>query len=202
MFESFLVDLFEFLAEFLSPVGKFIAGAWPVLQWVLLAGLVVIAGLVIIRLIGPLPTRDRSRGAKARRAAGDPEWAPTTEQSQALLEDADALAAKGRYDEATRLLLQRSIAQIAAARPALVEPSSTAREIAALPVFSEVARSTFTAISEAVERSLFALRSLNRTDWDRARAAYAAFAMEQIGDHPGETSSDIHSGTALRTSFT
>ena len=95
----------------------------------------------------------------------------------ALLEDADRLAAEGRFDEATHLLLKRSVGQIAAARPDLLEPSSTAREIAELPALSEAARGAFALIAGRVERSLFALRRLSVDDWDAARAAYADFAL-------------------------
>ncbi|MEO1489836.1 MAG: hypothetical protein AAFR88_10445, partial [Pseudomonadota bacterium] len=110
----------------------------------------------------------------------EPEWTPDASESRALLEDADKLAAEGRYDEAARLLLQRSVSQIATAKPDWVEPSSTARELAALPALSAAARSAFSVISEAVERSLFALHALNREEWERARGAYADFALSTI----------------------
>ncbi len=77
---------------------------------------------------------------------------------------------------AARLLLRRSVGQIAAARPELVEPSSTARELSALPALPEAARTAFRIVAERVERSLFALRTLDRADWEAARAAYADFA--------------------------
>ena len=91
------------------------------------------------------------------------------------------MASQGRYDEATRLLLQRSVGQIAQARPDLVEPSSTAREIAAQPSLPANARSAFAVIADRVERSLFALRHLSEDDWQAARAAYADFALAQKG---------------------
>ena len=61
--------------------------------------------------------------------------------------------------------------------PGWLEPSSTAREIAALPALSQAARGAFATIAERVERSLFALRSLSADDWHAARAAYAEFAL-------------------------
>ncbi len=118
-------------------------------------------------------------GAKREKTAGE-EWVPEREQALALLSDADRLAAEGNYDEATHLLLQRSVSQIAAARPEWLEPSSTAREIAVLPALPEAARGAFTAISERVERSMFALRRLSADDWQAARAAYADFALERL----------------------
>lgn len=81
-----------------------------------------------------------------------------------------------RYDKATHLLLTRSVGQIAQARPDCVEPSTTTRELAALPPLSPAARTAFAIIAGRVERSLFALRALTADDWHAARAAYAQFA--------------------------
>src|SRR5690606_442515 len=100
-----------------------------------------------------------------------------TQEALALLEDADRLAAEGRYDEAAHLLLRRSVGQIAAARPGLLDPSNTAREIAALPALPDTARRAFAIIAGRVEASLFALRALSADDWRAARAAYADFAL-------------------------
>lgn len=175
-FEEALIAFFEFLGKIFGPVGEFLAYAWPVLQWVLMGAVVLFVLYLVLRSIGPLAGRNKS----ARKAASEPEWQPDTAESIALLEDADALAAQGKYDEAVHLLLKRSVGQIAEARPDWVEPSSTARELAALPALSDAARAAFATISERVERSLFALRSLNAEDWDAARSAYANFALAKI----------------------
>lgn len=169
--------LFDFLGELLKPVGQLLAGQWWWLQWVLLAIVVLIALVLLVRLIAPGLT---GLGKRQRTAAVEDEWRPDTAASLALLEDADRLAAEGRYDDATRLLLQRSVGHIAAARPDWVEPSSTARELAALPALPDAARGAFRVIAERVERSLFALRALDRTDWEAARAAYAEFALARL----------------------
>ncbi len=176
-FDRALRALFEFLGDVLAPVGRLIAASWPVLQWVLLALAIGFAIYLAARLVGPLARKRRAE----RAAEGEPDWTPTPDESLALLEDADALAAEGRFDEATHLLMIRSVSQIAAARPDWVEPSSTARELAALPYLSNAARSAFSTIAERVERSLFALARLEREDWDTARAAYADFAQSRIG---------------------
>ncbi len=174
-FERMLTEVFGVLAELFAPVGHLLGASWWWLQWVLLAALV---GFVIVLLV-----RTFGSGAGRRRGAAggeDEEWHPETAASLALLEDADRLAAEGRFDEATRLLLQRSVGQIAAARPDWVEPSSTARELAALPALPDGARTAFRIIAERVERSLFALRALDRADWEAARAAYADFALARL----------------------
>lgn len=67
--------------------------------------------------------------------------------------------------------------ELAAARPGVVEPSSTARELAGLPALPEAARAAFGVMAERVERSLFALQRLDRADWEAARDAYARFAL-------------------------
>jgi hypothetical protein len=173
-----LDDLFDLLADLFGPLGEALGGSWSWLQWVI-AGLVALFAIVLlVRLYGPGFGRRGKRAAEA--AAGPEEWRPDAAASLALLEEADRLAAQGRFDEATHLLLQRSVHHIAAARPDWVEPSSTARELAALPALSDAARAAFRVITERVERSLFALRALERADWEAARAAYAEFALSRI----------------------
>jgi hypothetical protein len=177
-FEEMLEDLFELLADLFGPLGEALGGSWSWLQWVIAGVVALFAIVLLVRLYGP------GFGARGKRAAeadaGSEEWRPDAAASLALLEEADRLAAQGRFDEATHLLLQRSVNHIAAARPDWVEPSSTARELAALPALSDAARAAFRVITERVERSLFALRSLERADWEAARAAYAEFALSRI----------------------
>ncbi|MEM9310655.1 MAG: hypothetical protein AAGA34_04345 [Pseudomonadota bacterium] len=176
-FENWLNDLFEWLADIFGPVGRFMTDYWDVLKWAFVVLIVAFVVYGVARLIGPLA--DRRGGARVELET-EPDWQPDREESLALLEDADRLAAEGRFDEAARLLLQRSVGQIAAARPEWVDPSSTARELAALPRLSDAARRAFAVISEAVERSLFALKTLTRDDWEAARSAYADFALARI----------------------
>ncbi len=122
--------------------------------------------------------RKPKRAKHARTTAAEPAFAPTVVLPDGTLL-ADRLAAEGRFDEATHLLLQRSVGQIAAARPDLVEPATTARELAAMGALPDAARTAFGTIAGRVERSLFALRALGADDWQAARAAYADFALPQ-----------------------
>ncbi len=171
---QWLEDFFEWLGDLLRPLGEGFGLTWPVFKWILV-GLAVLGVLVLLwRLLAPVFERPHSETEE------DDDWTPQRAEALALLEDADRLAGEGRYDEATHLLLQRSVGQIAAARPDWVEPSSTARELAALPALPDAARHAFATIAERVERSLFALRRLGRDDWQAARDAYAEFALQQL----------------------
>lgn len=176
---DWLTSLFEFLGQIFGPIGTFLAFIWPVLFWVIIAAIVGLVLFGIYRLVDP--------GSLSRRKIEQEEiaWVPDQKAAMALLEQADALAASGQYDEATHLLLQRSVGQIAEIRPDLVDPSSTAREIAALPALPDSARLAFATIAERVERSLFALRRLSVDDWQAARDAYAQFALGYRGAGTG-----------------
>lgn len=176
-FEEALQSLFDWLAGVFAPIGEALSFNWSVIQWILAGVLLAFILFLVARLIGPL---SRRQGSTADVESAEPEWQPVREESLALLEDADQLAAEGRFDEAARLLLKRSVGQIAKARPQWVEPSSTARELAALPKLSDSARRAFSVMSAAVESSAFALRSLKQDDWAKARQAYADFALARI----------------------
>lgn len=168
---EFLGWLFGPIGDALSALGRVLGISGQAVTWLVITIGVAIIAFLAWRLLAPLRLRRR----ESEQAA--PEWTPDAAEARSLLEDADRLAAEGRYDEATHLLLKRSVGQIAEARPDLLEPSSTAREIAALPALPQAARGAFAMIAERVERSLFALRSLSADDWHAARTAYAEFAL-------------------------
>jgi len=123
----------------------------------------------------------REPGAKQQRAGrGDKEvWRPEEEQAVQLLDEADVLAAAGRYDEAARLLLHRSIGEIDAHRPDLVRPALTSRDIAGHPLLPAGPATAFARIAALVERSLFARRPLGADDWQECRAAWREFAFAE-----------------------
>jgi hypothetical protein len=166
----------EFLESLFKPLGEAIGLSWPVMQWVLIGIAVLFVGLLVWRMIAPLL---EARKARAEEEAL-PEWTPDRGAAMALLEDADRLAAEGRFDEATHLLLQRSVGQIAAAMPDWLHPATTAREIAGNPSLPDRARQAFATIAGRVERSFFALIPLGAEDWHVARTAYADFALAEI----------------------
>ncbi len=173
---GWLEDLVRWLGKVFGPAGNFVGNNWTAIAWVLGALVVGLLLFALWRLLAPV--RFRVGG----NAADEAEFALDKAQAMQLLADADRLAAEGRYDEATHLLLMRSVGQIAEVRPDLIDPSSTAREISVLTALPVKARDAFGTIAERVERSLFALRRLSADDWHAARAAYADFALGYRGE--------------------
>lgn len=176
---EWLKALGRFLEWLLSPFGSLLGASWGWVELALLFGAGIGTVWIAWALLWPLW---QQRKARARTAA--PDWTPAREEALALLEDADRLAAEGRYDEAAHLLLQRSIGQIARARPDWLSPSSTAREIGAITALPQSARHAFAEIAGLVERARYALRRLDAGDWSAARAAYARFALERLEAAP------------------
>ena len=106
-----------------------------------------------------------------------PNLRPEQTRARALLEDADALAAQGRFAEAVHLLLFRSIDEIQSKRSGVIGRSLTSREIGALGVLPEPVRDTLLPIIRIVERSFFGGQDVNETGWQEARASYEHFAF-------------------------
>lgn len=174
---DWLKQLGEWLEWLFGPLGKLLGVSMHVVYYALIG----IAALLVLftlwrAVIEPLLSRRRLASPEQAH-----EWTPDRAAALALLEDADRLAAEGKFGEAAHLLLQRSVRHIAEARPEWLRPASTAREIALLPSLPQRARAAFAVIAERVERSRFALRALDRADWTAARAAYSDFALQQIG---------------------
>ncbi len=103
---SWLTELGEFLGRLFSPVGdaltalgRAIGLSGQAIMWLVIAIGVAILVFLAWRLLAPLRLRRREPEPAA------PEWTPDAAEALSLLEDADRLAAEGRYDEATLLLL-------------------------------------------------------------------------------------------------
>ena len=164
-------------------LGHWLAKAFetslPVLKYVLIAGVVValllVVFLILRELLGVRFAGRRNKPARATPA----DWRPEAWKARALLEDADRLAAQGRYDEAVHLILHRGIDEIEGRRPRLVRPAFTARDIAALDDLPAAARDAFGRIVRIVERSLFGGRAVGQQTFAECRQAYEAFAFPQ-----------------------
>lgn len=165
----------RFLQNLLEPLGSLLGKSWSTVEMLLLVAAVLGALWIAWALLWPV-----WQARKARITVAAPEWTPAREEALALLEDADRLAALGRFDEAAHLLLRRSVGQIAKARPGWLTPSSTAREIGAIRELPHAAQAAFALIAGLVERARYALRGLDAADWAQARDAYARFALERL----------------------
>lgn len=173
---DWLRALGRLLEAMLAPIGRLFGMSWPVFQYVLIGLGALLVLFVLWRLLWPMIELWRNRRPAIEEAA----WTPSRAEAASLLEDADRLAAEGRFAEATHLLLRRSVRHIGDARPDWLVPASTAREISALPMLPDAGRRAFATIADRVERSLFALRDLDAGDWTVARAAYADFARIEL----------------------
>ncbi len=109
--------------------------------------------------------------------ADDPVGQAEAGAARALLAEADALAAEGRFAEAVHLLLYRSVEDIEGRRPGLVKPAMTSRDLADAHDLPSVARGAFGRIARAVEISLFGGRSIDAGAWEQCRAAYAELTV-------------------------
>jgi hypothetical protein len=170
----------HWLEVVLQAVIKFIAWIGQGLGWVFVAGLaaallIVLAFIVREFIRARWPDLLKKKPAKPRARPAD--WRPTEAVARALLDEADKLAASGRYAEAARLLLHRSIEEIEGRRPRLVRPALTSREIGGLEDIPESARATFADIAAVVERSFFGGRDVDAAGFAECRRTYEAFAF-------------------------
>ncbi len=168
----------EWLEPVLRGIGNFVqwvGGGWQVILWVV--GILIVVAL-LFAIVPSLREWLAEKLGRRRVVEEAPAWVPTETRARALLEDADALAGDGRYDEAVHLLLFRSIDDIVAWRGDVVRPADTSRDIARADALPPHARGVFAGIVAAVERSLFGGRALDAGDWQQARADYAGFALK------------------------
>ncbi|WP_287055356.1 DUF4129 domain-containing protein [Mesorhizobium sp.] len=165
-------DWLKPLLDLLSSLGPYMID----LFWgAVLSGVAIILLLVFLEMKGiawRLPWQRARRETDAEEA-----WRPDAGAAQILLSEADALAARGDYDEAVHLLLRRSVADIAGRLPDFLRPSLTARDIAAAASVPAKARAAFAEIARIVEAALFARRPVGAEGWRQARGAYERFVF-------------------------
>ena len=170
---QWLKDLAEFLERILEPVGQFLVFVWPVLKWGVLAAIAVAIILLLWKIIGPFVEEWRNRAP----ALEHDEWVPDESVARQLLEEADGLAAEGKYEEAAHLLLFRSIEDIESKQPHVLRPSNTSREIINFNSLPRKARDMFAIIAGHVERGIFAASPIGEAGWSESRQAYGDFAL-------------------------
>ena len=163
--------------DWLEPLLKFLAASGPFFKWVFWIGLALGVGALLL-FIGRELMAARFPSLRGKpKVLTEPEWRPSATRARTLLEDADRLAAAGRYGEAVRLILFRSIEDIDERWPGQVRPALTSRDISALEILPGSARQTFSGIARVVEHSLFGGRPVNADGFAQCRGAYEAFAL-------------------------
>lgn len=157
----------------LKPLMAFIEAIGPFLIYVFWGGLILGALLILWFLVREFVP---DRWFRRKIEVGVTDWRPDPGRARALLEEADRLAAEGRFEEAIHILLFRSIDDLVAHRPGAVKPALTSRDIAVLEVLPERARGAFTRLAQSVERTFFGGRPAGAEEFGAARADYRAFA--------------------------
>jgi hypothetical protein len=163
----------------LKPLTDFLRWLGPYMVYLfwsaVVIGAIIILFLIVLEMKGVAWRLPWQRARKE--AEAEQEWRPDAGAAQILLSEADALAARGDYDEAVHLLLRRSVADIAGRLPDFLRPSLTARDIANAPSLPARARGAFSEIARIVEAALFARRPVGAEGWQQARGAYERFAF-------------------------
>jgi len=168
------------LPDWLLAIGKALGAAAPYLAYVFWGCLVLGAGIILYFVIRELiTTRWPSMKPNKGPVLNDEAWRPSAAKARTLLEDADRLAAAGRFAEAVHLILFRSIEDIEGKRPDLIRPALTSRDIAQLDGVPERVRRTFSDIARVVERSFFGGRSVGAEEFAACRQAYEGFAFKE-----------------------
>ena len=172
---SWLDALFHWLAQALEPVGRALGMSWPVFKWVLLAILIGALALLAWRMVSP------ALGWRPRPApeAEEESWAPATGEASRCSRTPTRSPHKAASTKRRTCSSSAASARSPRSGPDLVEPATTARELAAIGALPEAARTAFATIAARVERSLFALRGPGAED-GRPRAAYAEFARARL----------------------
>ena len=161
----------------LEPLLRLLQALGPVLKYVFWGGLILGALVIVCLILRELAPASWFRRKRAVVATAD--WRPAPEAARALLEDADGLAAAGRFEEAIHLRLFRSIEDLRARRPGAVRPALTSRDIAGLGVLPTQPRDAFARLARLVELTFFGGRPADAETFGAARRDYEAFAFPE-----------------------
>ena len=167
------------LENFFKGLAKFIEAIMPLLKIIFFMGIGAIIALILYAIAKVIyETRFNQNPKEVVEDAPPPLYTPDQDQARILLEDVDAMAAEGRYEDAVHELLFRSIQDIDIRRPNTIRRSLTSREIAALKILTPETRQAFATISGVVETSYFGGQKIDKAEFDICRAAYAQFAQK------------------------
>ena len=170
----------EWLKSLFDAIGNFFQWSAPAAKPLLWIGLAVVVLFLLYHFV-PAFARwvDNLRYGRKTGETEDVDSIGFAEAgaARALLAEADALAAEGRFAEAVHLLLYRSVEDIEGRRPGLVKPAMTSRDLAEAQDLPTIARDAFSRIARAVEISLFGGRSIDAGAWQTCRSAYAELTV-------------------------
>ncbi len=170
----------EWLKSLFDAIGSFFEWSAPAAKPLMWIAVVLVVLFLLYHFVPAFAQWvDNLRfGRKGRSdAEADPIGQAEAGAARALLAEADALAAEGRYAEAVHLLLYRSVEDIEGRRPGLVKPAMTSRDLAEAEGLPAIARGAFSRIARAVEISLFGGRAIDAMAWERCRTAYAELTV-------------------------
>lgn len=167
------------LENFFKGLAGFIEAILPLLKIIFFVGIGAIIALILYAIAKVIyETRFKREAKEAVKDTPPPLYTPDQDQARILLEDVDAMAADGRYEEAVHELLFRSIQDIDIRRPNTIRRSLTSREIAALKILTPETRKAFATIGGVVETSYFGGQIIGKAEFDICREAYAQFAQK------------------------
>ncbi len=145
-----------------TPRGERGSAIGPAVLW-------IVGGLLLVGLAAVFLRERIGPGAPAPRdALTTPR--PPPPPDRAIVDEADALAAAGRFAEAVHALLLRTIQALGSHMP--VPRALTSREIEARAGLPDSARAAFGDLVEAVELTRFGGRSADADDYARCVACF------------------------------
>lgn len=182
---AWLRAFYDWLGDVLAPVGKlfrWLGSLIPDAPYArILLGILLVAALLWLCRLAYLHLLPRRVVSPPVDDAGEEDEALSqAAAARSWLQEADALAAQGRYGEAVHHLLLRGIEDIRRRRPQALRPSLTSRDIAAAQAIPAAPRMLFARIAAVVEASLFGGQPVSAEQWSSCRAAYSDFAERRI----------------------
>jgi hypothetical protein len=172
----------NWLRQLLEWIGNLIHAGGPMFRFIFWGGLALVVALLLYMIARSLWGADWPEFFRRRKKEPlpEPEWRPDEAEARVLLDDADRLAAEGRYAEAAHLLLYRSLDDIRGHRPRLIQPAVTSRELSDHEALPPAARTAFSAIARVVEHSFFGGRPVDAEGYRDCRRAYEDFAFPRV----------------------
>jgi hypothetical protein len=150
----------------------------PILFWTVIAGVVLALLWAIVRELPVVAAWLEKRRAvtSAPSEQGTYDARPEPQMARGLLQQADELAARGDFAAAVRLLLQRTLEDVAERLGQYLPAAWTSREVVERSALEPESRRAFDDIVDAVETSHFGGYPFGAEDYARCRRSYERFA--------------------------